>query len=234
LRVSGLGRLATRTALVLALFAGTAHAKPTASGYRGHVQRWHEKAPGASAPVDESGRPKLVLEAINVRERVELVASADDGGFSEADQERARLILRDTHADQMGTLDPALLDLLYRIQRHFDAPCIRVISAYRSPSGRKTSQHTRGSAADIVVPGVKDHVLAKFVRSLSKTGVGLYPRSGFVHVDVRERSHHWVDGSGPSLRKASAKKKRKKPAKRRATKKKSKRRATGKATPKGG
>ena len=32
---------------------------------------------------------------------------------------------------------------------------------------------------------------------LGFVGVGVYPVSGFVHLDVRERSYFWVDTSGP-------------------------------------
>lgn len=175
-------------------------ARQLPAGYAAHVRRWHHKEPGATAPLDASGRPKLVLEAINLRERVELEATSAEGGFSSAEQERARQLLRDSKNGDPGPTDPALLELLYRIQLHFDAPCVRVISAYRAPNRGRESQHTRGRAADIVVPGATDGEVASFVRSLGGTGVGLYTRSGFVHVDVRERSHSWVDGSGPSKR----------------------------------
>ena len=30
--------------------------------------------------------------------------------------------------------------------------------------------------------------------------MGVYPTSGFVHVDVRDRSYFWVDASGPGRR----------------------------------
>jgi len=170
------------------------------AGYRAHVRRWHERAAGAAAPTDASGRDKLVLEAINVGERVELTARTDDGSFDAVEQARAAHLLRDTRLDESGDLEPRLLDLLYRIQRHFDAPCIRVISGYRKAKSSRTSQHSRGHAADIVVPGVADREVAAYVRSIPKTGVGSYPVSGFVHVDVRDRSHHWVDSSGPGQR----------------------------------
>jgi uncharacterized protein YcbK (DUF882 family) len=179
----------------------TKHARARVpAGYRAHVRRWHERAPDATAPTDASGRDKLVLEAINVGERVELTARSDDGSFDAIEQARAAHLLRDTRLDESGDLEPGLLDLLYRIQRHFDAPCIRVISGYRKAKSSRTSQHSRGHAADIVVPGVSDRELAAYVRSIPKTGVGLYPVSGFVHVDVRDRSHHWVDASGPGQR----------------------------------
>jgi uncharacterized protein YcbK (DUF882 family) len=215
-------------ALALALAAGTAQAKPGAAGqrraaassskkksakkkpratrrrlpagYQAHVRRWHERKSADRAPLDESGRPKLVLEAINVKERLELSAQSDDGSFDEKYQALASLLLRDSRHDETGVVAPELLDLLYRIQRHFDAPSIRVVSAYRSASGGRHSQHSRGHAADIVVPGVSDRQLAAYVRSLAGTGVGLYPVSGFVHVDVRARSHYWIDTSGPGQR----------------------------------
>ena len=31
-------------------------------------------------------------------------------------------------------------------------------------------------------------------------GVGIYPTSQFVHVDVRPRSYFWIDNSGPGKR----------------------------------
>jgi hypothetical protein len=53
---------------------------------------------------------------------------------------------------------------------------------------------------DLVVPGASDSDVAKFAREEGFAGVGIYPVSGFVHVDVRERSYFWVDTSGPGKR----------------------------------
>lgn len=214
---------AARSSILLALcaslfaFAVEAEAKPkarptarraTGAAYRAHVQRWHAKDDAARAPLDAQGRPKLVLENINTKERVELESLGDGGGFSEAERARATSVLRDTHRGGDRAADAELLDLLYRLQRHFDAPCVRVVSAYRAGGA---SQHARGRAADIVLPGVDDAKLAAYARSLGGTGVGLYPRSGFVHVDVRESPHYWVDWSGPGERSRPVK--QKKPAK---------------------
>jgi uncharacterized protein YcbK (DUF882 family) len=174
--------------------------RAAAPSYRDQVRRWHERDAGASAPRDERGRDKLVLEAINLNEKVELEASSDRGEFSESERKRAAHLLRDGRHGGDAPLDPALLDLLYQIQKHFDAPCVRVISAYRKPTGAKRSEHGRGRAVDIVVPGVADATLAAWVRGLGGTGVGLYPVSGFVHVDLRTQSHYWVDSSGPGQR----------------------------------
>lgn len=53
---------------------------------------------------------------------------------------------------------------------------------------------------DLVVPGASDEDVAKFAREEGFSGVGIYPVSGFVHIDVRERSYFWVDTSGPGKR----------------------------------
>src|SRR5258708_20103469 len=52
----------------------------------------------------------------------------------------------------------------------------------------------------LVVRGARDDEVARYARSLGFVGVGLYPRSGFVHLDVREHSYFWVDGSAPGQR----------------------------------
>jgi len=196
-RYAGLGLSVLLSLSSAALAAGkgkpkTARRAPAAS-YRAHVQKWHTRLPDASAPLDASGRPKLVLEAINTGVRVELSADTDTGGFAEAERIRASEALRDAKKNRASAVNEKLLNLLYRLQRHFDAPAVRVVSAFRA-GGR--SEHARGTAADIVLPGVADSELAAHARSFGG-GVGLYPTSGFVHVDVRSEPHYWVDSSGP-------------------------------------
>lgn len=62
----------------------------------------------------------------------------------------------------------------------------------------KGSHHGHGEAADIRLPGVPPVDLANFVRAnFERVGVGYYPTSLFVHVDVRKRSYYWRDPSGP-------------------------------------
>jgi uncharacterized protein YcbK (DUF882 family) len=153
---------------------------------------WH--VPPADGPgLTPEGRTLLVLEVLNTEERLELAPVRDDGGFSEDDLERANYALRDPRSNQQRTIEPRVLDIAYRIQVHFQAKALRVVSAYR----RGVSKHGKGRAIDIVVPGVRDDEVARFARSLGFVGVGLYPRSGFVHLDTRPRSYFWVDPSGP-------------------------------------
>jgi uncharacterized protein YcbK (DUF882 family) len=161
---------------------------------------WHAAMPGKTAPLDEHGRPLLVLQGLNIPDRVELTARGDHGGFSAEDLDRAAHVMRD-HAGNEHPIDPRLLDMVYRLETHFHAHEIRIISGYRTPPRPgATSNHGKGRAMDLVIPGTTDEEVAKFARDEGFCGVGIYPVSGFVHVDVRERSFFWVDSSGPGKR----------------------------------
>ena len=111
-------------------------------------------------------------------------------------------ILRDFRTDTVVPMHHRLLDLLYLLQtrielrRPFD-----VISGYRTPATNallrghsrqvaKHSLHMDAMAIDIHAPGVALTRLRDAALSLRLGGVGYYPRSGFVHVDVG-RVRHW-------------------------------------------
>jgi uncharacterized protein YcbK (DUF882 family) len=141
----------------------------------------------------------LAFLALNTQERVELPALSDAGGFRASDLDAAARLLRDPRTGDEHPIEPRLLDLVYRVQKQFAAQELRVISGYRTPRVGH-SNHGRGRAIDLVVPGASDEDVARFVRGLGFTGVGVYPTSGFVHIDVRERSYFWVDSSAPGKR----------------------------------
>src|SRR5438105_10124363 len=56
---------------------------------------WHTAPPGKTAPVDANGRAKLVLQGLNIPDRVELSAATDRGGFSAEDLDRAAHVMRE-------------------------------------------------------------------------------------------------------------------------------------------
>jgi uncharacterized protein YcbK (DUF882 family) len=143
----------------------------------------------------------LVLHGMYIDERVELPASTDEGGFYYADLLRAAKVLREPSTGNEYFPEPRTIDLLYRIQLHFNAEEIRVMSAFRTPvPGNSQGLHAKGRAIDLVVPGAEDIDVARFARELGFAGVGLYPLGSFVHVDTRERSYFWIDRSGPGHR----------------------------------
>ena len=185
--------------------AKSASRAPTAAPKRAPApvaasRSWHAAPPGKAAPVDAGGRPMLVLQGLNIPDHVELTPRGERGGFSAEDLDHAARVMRD-HGGNEHPIDPRLLDVIYRLQVHFKAPEIRIISGYRTPQRPgATSNHGKGRAMDLVVPGASDEDVAKLAREQGFAGVGIYPVSGFVHVDVRERSYFWVDTSGPGKR----------------------------------
>jgi uncharacterized protein YcbK (DUF882 family) len=159
---------------------------------------WHTPSTHPAAH-DATGRPMLVLTTINRGETLEVSSSSDDGRFASADLDRVAHELRAATGDE-HPVDPRTLSLVYRIQTHFGVPEVRVVSGYRVPKPGSHSNHGKGRAVDMVVPGVPDEEVARFVRDIGFVGVGVYPTSQFVHVDIRPRSYFWVDFSGPRMK----------------------------------
>jgi hypothetical protein len=60
----------------------------------------------------------------------------------------------------------------------------------------------KGLACDFRVAGVSNTELRDYLRrNFDKVGVGYYPNSSFVHLDVRkDHSAFWIDYSGPGER----------------------------------
>jgi len=109
---------------------------------------------------------------------------------------QARRLAFDHRNNEVHQIDPNLLDLLTALSRRLDAgPKFEVISGYRSPatnamlhaeSGEvaKASLHTQGMAIDIRMAGLDLSYLHNAALGLDMGGVGYYPTSDFVHVDV--------------------------------------------------
>jgi uncharacterized protein YcbK (DUF882 family) len=159
---------------------------------------WH--AP-SSKPVarDASGRPMLTMRSMNRGDALAVPAMCDDGGFAATDLDRLAHLLRASGGEE-HPLDPRTVSLVYRIQTHFGASEVVFVSGYRVPKPGSRSNHGKGRAVDLVVPGVADEEVARFARDQGFVGVGVYPTSQFVHVDIRPRSYFWVDYSGPHTR----------------------------------
>jgi len=174
--------------------------RATAAQVGARMRSWHAPTPNKTAPVDDDGRPMLALYSLNTSDRLEVPAAGERGGFSARDLDRAAHVLREPGSGCEHPMDPRLLDLAYRIQTFFRAQEVRIVSAYRAPRRHRKSNHGLGRAMDLIIPGAADEEVAKFGRELGFVGVGIYPSSGFVHVDVRARSYFWVDRSGPGRR----------------------------------
>jgi uncharacterized protein YcbK (DUF882 family) len=114
-------------------------------------------------------------------------------------RQRLARFLRDRENDAAKRTHTRLMRVLSYIANHFNGRTIVVVSAYRSEQNGNngSSRHQSGEAIDIRVEGVPNEVLRDYCLTLSKVGVGYYPRSSFVHIDVRSKPVYWVDWSRP-------------------------------------
>jgi len=106
---------------------------------------------------------------------------------------------RDRDNIETTVLDRRMLQLMYRAAYHFRAKKVIVISAYRKPGAKSEGQHALGKAIDFKLTNTPAAALAAYLRTLSRVGVGVYtnPDTQYVHLDVRDRSYYWIDGSPP-------------------------------------
>lgn len=124
-------------------------------------------------------------------------------------------IWRCKRTDAQRDINPNLFVVLSYVYDHFQRP-ILLTSGHRNQQN-KHSYHFLGSAADISIPGVSLRELEEFAESLDAggMGVGIYPHSGFIHVDLRpDISMRWVDNGRPHHSRQSTRFARNKKAKR--------------------
>jgi uncharacterized protein YcbK (DUF882 family) len=105
-------------------------------------------------------------------------------------------LLRDFRTDDVFPIAPALLDQLFVVHRLIgsDAP-FEIISAYRSPATNAMlhrassgvasgSLHMQGKAIDIRLADTRTRHVRDAALKLGAGGVGYYPSSNFVHLDI--------------------------------------------------
>jgi uncharacterized protein YcbK (DUF882 family) len=160
-------------------------------------------APGVLA-ADEADVPadgakyELRLHHLHSGETLDVVYRIG-GTYIPAAMDKLDFFLRDSRTQDEKAYDPSEFDLLHNLMTRLGKPngIIDIVCGYRTPwsneflrtRGRdtgvaKNSQHVQAKAIDIRVPGVQTRNLRDAALSLQAGGVGYYPRSQFVHVDV--------------------------------------------------
>jgi uncharacterized protein YcbK (DUF882 family) len=112
-------------------------------------------------------------------------------------QESIERLLASWRTGSEHSIDPHLIQLIVKVSDTFGGRPIRVVSGYREKSFAVESKHKVGRAFDFSIPGVPNAVVRDYLRTLPKVGVGYYPNSTHVHLDVREETAYWVDDSAP-------------------------------------
>lgn len=137
----------------------------------GHLNLWTSAARFNGAVVDRSGR--LLPSAVRALNNL-----LNAGGAHPALPER-------------------LIRLLVKVSDDFGGRGIRVVSGYRRNSYYQDSRHKVSCAVDFIISGVPNEIVRDYLREFEDVGVGYYPNSSFVHLDVRDHSAYWVDYAGP-------------------------------------
>jgi uncharacterized protein YcbK (DUF882 family) len=125
-----------------------------------------------------------------------------EGNYVDGSLRDINYILRDPRNNEVHDIDTWLLDLLFVVRRKIEAnQPFHVISGYRSAATNtflrahstgvaENSLHLVGQAIDIRLPGRETRILQKAAIALKRGGVGYYPKSDFVHVDIG-RVRYW-------------------------------------------
>ncbi len=167
--------------------------------------------PSGKKPAAKRTRwPPVEMFALNRKETLHLRLADDHGRPIKGVARRVDHFLRCHHTNKQTKMNPRLVRVVYETARHFPGKRVEVISGYRHPSVAKNpnSPHMHGLACDFRISGIKNSDLRDYLRrTYERIGVGYYPNSSFVHLDVRkDRSAFWIDYSGPGERAAYAEK----------------------------
>lgn len=122
----------------------------------------------------------------------EIMPLSDVRGLEDEAYDR---FLRCWFTQEHGDLPTELVQTVIDTARHFETREVRVISGFRHPKynlslrkkGREVarkSQHTQANAIDFFLPGVDTRTLYDYLLARHPGGVGYYPVSEFVHVDL--------------------------------------------------
>ena len=155
---------------------------------------------GVRSAADSETRT-IAFHHIHTKEDL-VVTYKRNGRYDEEALKQINHLMRDWREQEPTKMDPAVIDLLWEVHREVGAKePIWVVCGYRSPDTNaqlrrrsggvaKFSQHMAGKAIDFHIPGVPlEQVRAAGLRA-QRGGVGIYPSSGFVHMDTGS-VRHW-------------------------------------------
>lgn len=138
---------------------------------------------------------KVMIYNLHTKEYLDLVYWKNGEYIPEA-FEKINFIFRDHYNGSVKSIDGDLIDLLCAIHHKLNSKePFHLISGYRTKKTNrllrkrnnrvaKGSLHIYGKAADIRLPDQKLKILRRAAYELKQGGVGFYPRSNFIHVDV--------------------------------------------------
>jgi uncharacterized protein YcbK (DUF882 family) len=160
----------------------------------------HALHAASPAPLDQASAPgqqyHLRMHHLHTGESLDVVYRVGNRYVPSA-LEMLNHFLRDHRTNDVSSYDPHEFDVLHEVMTRLHRPNgeIDIVCGYRTPWSNEYlrshgngvaehSQHMLAKAIDIRVPGVSTRRLRDAALSLHEGGVGYYPHSKFVHVDV--------------------------------------------------
>jgi uncharacterized protein YcbK (DUF882 family) len=149
----------------------------------------------ATPPAPAGAERKLRLYNTHTGEQTNAVYWAE-GRYQADGLADINRLLRDHRSGEVSEMDTGLLDLMCLLSARLDTQQrFEIISGYRSPASNallrehssgvaQHSLHMDGLAVDLRVPGRALADVRRIALALGGGGVGYYPASDFVHVDV--------------------------------------------------
>ncbi|MDX5362138.1 MAG: DUF882 domain-containing protein [Alphaproteobacteria bacterium] len=182
---------------------GALSATPAAASWTTTVMRSGDSAvprakpalPEAPRVVRGTGEKRIALRHLHTGESVNTVYWAE-GRYIDEGLDAVSHLMRDFRTDEVVPMAPELVDLLHDLRTLLDTrEAYAVLGGYRSPKTNKmlrsqsrkvakNSLHMRGLASDLRLPGRSTATVRKAALAMERGGVGFYPRSDFVHLDV--------------------------------------------------
>ena len=141
---------------------------------------------------------RLKLHHLHTGESID-VSFKEKGEYSPSGVSMLNHFLRDHRTQDTADYDPREFELLHSLLAKLGKPnaTIDIVCGYRTPESNaflrtrsavtgvaEHSQHMLSKAIDIRIPGVSTLALRNAALALGMGGVGYYPTSKFVHVDV--------------------------------------------------
>jgi uncharacterized protein YcbK (DUF882 family) len=166
-------------------------------------------ADGSASVSPEEGKPyQLKMFNLHTGESLDVVYRIGNTYLPDA-LEKLNYFLRDHYTQDVSNYDPKEFDVLHAMMARLGKldGVIDIVCGYRTPETNSAlrhsspqtgvaehSQHMEGHAIDLRVPGVSTATVRDAALSLQAGGVGYYPVSQFVHVDVGP-VREWVFGA---------------------------------------
>ena len=145
---------------------------------------------------DAPHKRRLNMQSLNSGEKLAITYWADGRYIPEA-LKQIDWFMRDLRTGQKTKMDPALLDLLWEIDKltpsrnplytmsGFRSPSTNAMLASTSEGVDPSSFHMRGMAMDLTQDFADPGMIYRVAKKLGRGGAGLYPTNKpFVHVDV--------------------------------------------------